>query len=209
MVEDWWPSGRHIHRSVHATFMSVKEGTRQVGTRKTEASPRLGLRFAPGHIHYVATIGLPFCANTATTAMHVPPLGLMWATNLNSKGSSPGEVLPLCWVIWKCCCLTPFLTFWGLNTIFLGYCFSSTNTKTIFWGTKTTNPYRIWSFWTQIPFFPSIFLGAIFSFSVFELSIPQGQQFTMPGPMRPEISQTFTILNTFKLYSDHCIHGPV
>ena len=26
----------------------------------------------------------------------------------------------------------PFLTFWGLNSIFLGYFFSSTNTKTIF-----------------------------------------------------------------------------
>ena len=32
----------------------------------------------------------------------------------------------------------PFLTLWGLNTIFLGYLFSSTNSKAIFWGTKTT-----------------------------------------------------------------------
>ena len=51
----------------------------------------------------------------------------------------------------------PFLTFWGLNSIFLGYFFSSTNTKTIFWGIKTTNSHRIWSFWPQILFFPRSF----------------------------------------------------
>ena len=57
--------------------------------------------------------------------------------------------------------LTPFLTFWtGLNTIFLGYFVSSTDTKTIFWGTRTTNHCRIRSFWPQ--FFPSIFLDPIF-----------------------------------------------
>ena len=33
----------------------------------------------------------------------------------------------------------PFFTLAGSSTIFLGYFFSSTNTKTIFWGTKTTN----------------------------------------------------------------------
>ena len=142
--------------------MSVKEGTRQVGTRKAELSPRLRLRFAQERIHYMATIGLPLCANTATTAMHVPPFGFFWATNVNSEGSSPGEVHPICWVICKCCHLTPFLTFWGLNTIFLEYFFSSTNTKTIFWGTKTTTPYRIWSFWTQIPFFALDLFGSNF-----------------------------------------------
>ena len=52
------------------------------------------------------------------------------------QGSHPGRVLLLCWVIldvppfWP-----PFLTFWGLNMILLGYFFSSTDTKTIFWGT--------------------------------------------------------------------------
>ena len=51
----------------------------------------------------------------------------------------------------------PFLTFWGLNLIFLGYFFSSTNTKTIFWGIKTTNSYRIRSFRPQISFFPRSF----------------------------------------------------
>ena len=51
----------------------------------------------------------------------------------------------------------PFLTFWGLNSIFLGYFFSSTNTKTIFWGIKTTNSYRIRSFRPQISFFPRSF----------------------------------------------------
>ena len=48
----------------------------------------------------------------------------------------------------------PFLTFWEFNKIFLGYFFLSKDTKTIFWGTKTINPYRIRSFWPQIPFFP-------------------------------------------------------
>ena len=42
----------------------------------------------------------------------------------------------------------PFLTFWGLNTIFLGYFFLSTNTKKLILG---TNPSRITSFWPQIP----------------------------------------------------------
>ena len=48
----------------------------------------------------------------------------------------------------------PFLTFWGLNSIFLGYFFSSTNTTTTFWGIRNTNSYKIRSFWPQIPFFP-------------------------------------------------------
>ena len=51
----------------------------------------------------------------------------------------------------------PFLTFWRLNSIFLVYFFSSTNTKTIFRGIKTTNLYRIRSFRPQISFFPRSF----------------------------------------------------
>ena len=51
----------------------------------------------------------------------------------------------------------PFLTFWGLNSIFWGYFFSSTNTKMIFWGIKTTNSYRFRSFRPQISFFPRSF----------------------------------------------------
>ena len=57
--------------------------------------------------------------------------------------------------------LTPFLTFWEVNTIFLGYFFSSTDTKTIFWGTKTTSPYKIRFFWPQIHFSLDLF-GCIF-----------------------------------------------
>ena len=48
----------------------------------------------------------------------------------------------------------PFLTFWGLNSIFLVYFFSSTNTKTIFCGIKTTNSYIIRYFRPEISFFP-------------------------------------------------------
>ena len=51
----------------------------------------------------------------------------------------------------------PFLTSWGLNSIFWGYFFSSTNTKTIFWGIKTTNSYRIRSFRPQISFSLDLF----------------------------------------------------
>ena len=52
----------------------------------------------------------------------------------------------------------PFLfTLAGSSTIFLGYFFSSTNTKTIFSGIKTTISYRIRSFRPQISFFPRSF----------------------------------------------------
>ena len=44
----------------------------------------------------------------------------------------------------------PFFTLAGSSTIFLGYFFSSTNTKTIFCGIKTTNSYKIRSFRPQI-----------------------------------------------------------
>ena len=48
--------------------------------------------------------------------------------------------------------LTPFLTFWGLNTNFGGTFSRPATPKRSFWGIKTTNPYRIRSFWPQIPF---------------------------------------------------------
>ena len=51
----------------------------------------------------------------------------------------------------------PFFTLAGSSTIFLGYFFSSTNSKVIFWGTKTTNFYKNRSFWPQIQFFPRSF----------------------------------------------------
>ena len=51
----------------------------------------------------------------------------------------------------------PFFTLAGSSTIFLGHFFSSTNTKTIFWGIKTSNSYRIRSFRSQISFFPRSF----------------------------------------------------
>ena len=70
----------------------------------------------------------------------------------------PGRVLPLCWVIWMCRRFDPL--FWhseDWNRSFGGIFFSSTNTKTIFWGIKTTNSYRIRSFRPQISFFPRSF----------------------------------------------------
>ena len=54
-------------------------------------------------------------------------------------------------------CAAVFFTLAGSSTIFLGYFFSSTNSKAIFWGTKTTNFYKNRSFWPQIQFFPRSF----------------------------------------------------
>ena len=74
---------------------------------------------------------------------------------MTSTGSMPGEGTPSMLgdmdvpPFWP-----PFLTFWGLNSIFWGYFFSSTNTKTIFWGIRITISYKIRSFWPQIQFFP-------------------------------------------------------
>ena len=56
----------------------------------------------------------------------------------------------------------PFLTFWGLNSIFLGTFSHPLTPKRSFGSVKTTNPYRIRSFWPQIPFFPRSF-GVQFS----------------------------------------------
>ena len=81
------------------------------------------------------------------------PIARLWDHSLNPGGGTPyvmGDTyVPRFW--------PPFFTLAGLSTIFLGYFFSSTNTKTIFWGIKTTNFYRIRSFRPQISFFPRSF----------------------------------------------------
>ena len=78
---------------------------------------------------------------------------LMYPDGLHRGGGTPyvmGDTyVPRFW--------PPFFTLAGSSTIFLGYFFSSTNTKTIFWGIKTTNSYRIRSFRPQISFFPRSF----------------------------------------------------
>ena len=96
------------------------------------------------------------------------------------------------WVAWHWLCgigdmdVPPFwpsfLTFWGLDSIFLGYFFSSTNTKTIFWGIKTTNSYRIRSFRPQISSFPRSFWVQVSAASgtppsVFGPSTPPGKRY--------------------------------
>ena len=75
----------------------------------------------------------------------------------------------------------PFFTLAGSSTIFLGYFFSSTNSKAIFWGTKTTNFYKNRSFWPQIQFFPRSFWVQFSAASgtppsVFRPSTPPGVQ---------------------------------
>ena len=96
-----------------------------------------------------------------------------------------------------------FLTFTGLNTIFLGYLFSSTNTKMIFWGTKTTNPYRIRSFWPQIPFLPRSF-GVQFSMasstSIFRLRPNTSHHPPPPPPPSPWFEYVWHTYSIFKRY---------
>ena len=60
---------------------------------------------------------------------------------------------------WYICAavLTPFFHFGRIEHDLFGVFFSSTNSKAIFWGTKTTNFYKNRSFWPQIKFFPRSF----------------------------------------------------
>ena len=60
---------------------------------------------------------------------------------------------------WYICAavLTPFFHFGRIEHDLFGVFFSSTNSKAIFWGTKTTNFYKNRSFWPQLQFFPRSF----------------------------------------------------
>ena len=60
---------------------------------------------------------------------------------------------------WYICAavLTPFFHFGRIEHNLFGVFFSSTNSKAIFWGTKTTNFYKNRSFWPQIQFFLDLF----------------------------------------------------
>ena len=113
-----------------------------------------------------------------------------------------------------------FLTFWGSNMIFLGYFFSSTNTKAIFWGIKTTNPYRIRSFWPQIPFSP--LLGSNiqwpmaqphrFSDRVHPHPHPQPPPTPHPPHLRPPFPMVIKYtLNQFvwQLIINNALHSPL
>ena len=91
-------------------------------------------------------------------AVDISSLILMRDINFAWQHQSPGGgVLPMWWVIHMCRGFDPLFSllqdrarsFWGI--------FSSTNSKAIFWGTKTTNFYKNRSFWPQIQFFPRSF----------------------------------------------------
>ena len=86
----------------------------------------------------------------------------------------------------------PFFTLAGSSTIFLGYFFSSTNSKAIFWGTKTTNFYKNRSFWPQIQIFPR-------SFWV-QFSAASG---TPPSVFRPSTPPGYWQLPFFLLWFSH------
>ena len=93
----------------------------------------------------------PLIMHSATPTFYDPPL--MPQGHRPRGGGTPyvmGDTyVPQFW--------PPFFTLAGSSTIFLGYFFSSTNSKAIFWGTKTTNFYKNRSFWPQIQFFPQSF----------------------------------------------------
>ena len=115
-----------------------------------------------------------------------------------------GRVLPLYWVIWMCHRFDPLFwhsgdwtrSFWGT--------FSHPLTpKRSFGSVKTTNPYRIRSFWPQILFFPRSF-GVQFSAasgthpSFFGPSTPTGRQTSNISPMKsPNLNVSGFVL---KLY---------
>ena len=90
----------------------------------------------------------------------------------------------------------PFFTLEGSSTIFLGYFFSSTNSKAIFWGTKTTNFYKNRSFWPQIQFFPR-------SFWV-QFSAASGTPPSVFRPSTPPGVLTFKVEKFLESLSDHC-----
>ena len=84
---------------------------------------------------------------------------------------------------WYICAavLTPFFHFGRIEHDLFGVFFSSTNSKAIFWGTKTTNFYKNRSFWPQIQFFPRSFWVQFSAASgtppsVFRPSTPPGTQ---------------------------------
>ena len=91
----------------------------------------------------------------------------------------------------------PFFTLAGSSTIFLGYFFSSTNTKTIFCGIITTNSYRIRSFRPQISFFPR-------SFWV-QFSAASGTPPSFFGPSTPPPGVWQFTISVYIVYIDYVI----
>ena len=106
---------------------------------------RLGLPSAP--LHYGIT--WPVWILTALQTPVTVPL---------PRGGGGGGGYSLCdgWYICAAV-LTPFFHFGRIEHDLFGAFFSSTNSKAIFWGTKTTNFYKNRSFWPQIQFFPRSF----------------------------------------------------
>ena len=91
---------------------------------------------------------------------------------------------------WYICAavLTPFFHFGRIEHDLFGVFFSSTNSKAIFWGTKTTNFYKNRSFWPQIQFFPRSFWVQFSAASgtphQFSGRVPPPGPSPRPGPRR-------------------------
>ena len=105
---------------------------------------------------------------------------------------SPGGGYSLCdgWYICAAV-LTPFFHFGRIEHDLFGVFFSSTNSKAIFWGTKTTNFYKNRSFWPQIQFFPRSFWVQFSAASgtppsVFRPSTPP-RGLSLPNPLKPDV----------------------
>ena len=91
--------------------------------------------------------------------------------------------------------LTPFFHFGRIEHDLFGVFFSSTNSKAIFWGIKTTNFYKNRSFWPQIQFFPRSFWVQFSAASgtppsVFRPSTPPPR-----GTEEQQVSQSLVELN--------------
>ena len=102
-----------------------------------------------------------WCAPTLiTTASNARVVNFYSSTKRKTPG---GGGYSLCdgWYICAAV-LTPFFHFGRIEHDLFGVFFSSTNSKAIFWGSKTTNFYENRSFWPQIQFFPRSF-GVQFS----------------------------------------------
>ena len=101
-----------------------------------------------------------------------------WTSSIDQGCLPGGDSLCDGWYICAAV-LTPFFHFGRIEHDLFGVFFSSTNSKAIFWGTKTTNFYKNRSFWPQIQIFPRSFWVQFSAASgtppsVFRPSTPRG-----------------------------------
>ena len=121
-------------------------------------------------------------------SLHNLPMRVTWSPGEGTPSMLGDMYVPPFW--------SPF---WHSGDWTRGTFFSSTNTKTIFWGTKTTNPYIIRSFFGSKFHFPTIFLGPIFRG---QLHTPSVSDRVSPHsiPPLPSLLDTLHVTLTGKLW---------